>query len=73
MYKIMQSKTSMLIKGAFMNRTYACPECGNMLLKITKVENGQDIDNYYCDICSISFKLKELENPKKTKTCSDKK
>ncbi len=56
-----------------MNRTYACPECGNMLLKITKVENGQDIDNYYCDICSISFKLKELENPKKSKNCTEKK
>jgi transcription elongation factor Elf1 len=56
-----------------MVRTYCCPECGNMLLKITKIEHGQDIDNYYCDICNVSFKLSTLDPDIKKKKNSQKK
>ncbi len=54
-----------------MDKTYSCPECGNMLLKITKVVDGLDIDHYYCDICNISFKLKQLYTKKKSKSVNE--
>jgi transcription elongation factor Elf1 len=50
-----------------MEKMYYCPACSNPLLKITTVEDGEDIDSYICDICDISYTEEEL-NPSKKKT-----
>lgn len=48
-----------------MEKAYMCPSCGNQLLKVTIVENGKDVDKYYCDICDTSYDESKLISKKK--------
>lgn len=43
-----------------MEKTYTCPSCGSQLLKVTTIENGRDVEKYYCDICGNSYDESEL-------------
>ncbi len=43
-----------------MEKTYTCPSCGSQLLKVTTIENGKDVEKYYCDICGDSYDESEL-------------
>jgi transcription elongation factor Elf1 len=38
-----------------MEKSYNCPSCGNLLLKVVTIENDMEIEKYYCDICSTSY------------------
>lgn len=38
-----------------------CPACSNQLLKVTIIEDGKDVEKYYCDICDTSYDEPELE------------
>lgn len=49
-----------------MEKTYFCPSCGNSLLKITTIEDGEDIDKFICDICDLTYFEEDL-NPSKKK------
>ena len=48
-----------------MEKTYFCPSCGNLLLKITTLEEGEDVDKFVCDICDISYSDGDLNPSKK--------
>jgi len=50
-----------------MEKLYSCPECRNPLLRITTVEEGEDIDRYVCDICNVSYTEEDLNPSKKAK------
>lgn len=56
-----------------MEKAYSCPACGNQLLKVTIVEDGKDVEKYYCDICDTSYdesKLKPVRDVKLIKKTS---
>lgn len=56
-----------------MEKAYTCPTCGNQLLKVTIVEDGKDVEKYYCDICDTSYdesKLKPVKDVKLIKKTS---
>lgn len=44
-----------------MEKFFTCPVCSNTLLKIVRVEDGKDVEHYYCNICSLSYTLNELK------------
>lgn len=50
-----------------MEKLYNCPVCCNPLLRITTVEDGNDIDKYICDICNVSYSEEELNPSKRAK------
>jgi len=43
-----------------MEKFFTCPICSNTLLKIVRVEEGKDVEYYYCNICSLSYSLSDL-------------
>jgi transposase-like protein len=49
-----------------MEKMYYCPACSNPLLRITTIEEGEDVDHYICDICDISYTEDDLNPLKKT-------
>lgn len=54
-----------------MEKSYICPSCGYHLLKVTIIENGNDIEKYYCDICNNSYYESELISNDKVKLIKD--
>lgn len=44
-----------------MEKFFTCPICSNTLLKIIRVEDGKDVDYYYCNICSLTYSLNDLK------------
>jgi hypothetical protein len=50
-----------------MEKLYYCPVCSNPLLKITIVEEDEDVDKYICDICDVTYTEADL-NPSKKKS-----
>ena len=54
-----------------MEKFFSCPICSNTLLKIVRVEDGKDVEHYYCNICSLSYTLTELKAKLKKQKKSD--
>ena len=48
-----------------MEKFFTCPVCSNTLLKIVRVEDGKDVEYYYCNICSLSYSLFDLTTKEK--------
>jgi len=48
-----------------MEKFFTCPVCSNTLLKIVRVEEGKDVEHYYCNICSSTYTLHDLKNKQK--------
>ena len=57
-----------------MEKFFTCPVCSNTLLKIVRVENGNDVERYYCNICNLSYRFSDLKSKgKKQKKADDEK
>ncbi len=50
-----------------MEKTFYCPSCSNPLLKITMIEEGEDVEKFICDICDISYSEEQVNPSKKNK------
>ena len=50
-----------------MEKLFYCPMCSNPLLKITTIEDGNDVDKYICDICDVSYTEEEVNPSKKSR------
>ncbi|MCE5223532.1 hypothetical protein LLG10_05005 [bacterium] len=48
-----------------MEKFFTCPICSNTLLKIVRVEDGKDVEHYYCNICSLTYSLSDLKAKEK--------